>query len=392
MTKKRANVLNLGILFGGFGPSPITPAQREPLKPMASINNKEQLIELVSKKPFKLELGTSELCQDKDVVMAAMQSKNKSGTYLFLQLNESVRDNAEILRAALDNSDAPQVIFNAASSRLKSDYDMAVYAIDIDGLTMRYLSNELKNDVSLVSRALQKLQFITLTDVEENPTVKGLFTTAFSKNENANKLDELVELLPDELKDDDNFIKFIADKTIKVFDVISERLANNREFIKYVSSKIENGLRVASPELQDDDALVLEMVKQDGFNLIYASPRLKANRTIVIEAISNEPFALRDASQELKNDSSLVALAVLPMLRFAFDYPNATKAMTVGIAISTLVLAIGLGLGCALAVTASVSVAAGLATSAMTFFAVKASSDYPGVDNDKQNQASLIQA
>ena len=119
----------------------------------------------------------------------------------------------------------------------------------------------------------------------------------------------------------------------------SEELKADKDFMLAAVKQLGFALRFASDELKADKEVVLAAVKQHGFALEFASEELKADKEVVLAAVKQDGVrVLEFASEELKNDWSLKAAAMVPYFALVLEHPEASKAITLGLATSAIVM------------------------------------------------------
>jgi CxxC motif-containing protein len=172
----------------------------------------------------------------------------------------------------------PDIIFFAPDS-IKQNDEIALEAVNQNGIALQYLSEKFKNNKHFV-----------LTAVKQN----GL----------------ALEFVSDSLKNNREVVISAVVQSANAFRFVPDKFKNDRKIARVVVNQNPNLLANLSNELKNDKMLVLTAVKQDGLALMFASNELKNDRQVVLTAIKQNGSALEFASASLKADKALVAFAI----------------------------------------------------------------------------------
>ena len=198
---------------------------------------------------YVTHLINNELCNDRDVALNAIANNQ----YSLEMLSDDLRDNKEIVMAAVKNADGPfwdTSHFGCASERLRNDYEVAVEAVKNNYSAFRYMSDKFRNTYEIALAAV------------------GYYYNS--------------ELL-----------------------FASDELRNNREIVlAYCSRTTYNKIYA------DDYEIVLKSISSNGQSIKYASDRLRANREIVLTAVKKDGKALKYANRKYRNDLEIVSEAL----------------------------------------------------------------------------------
>lgn len=198
---------------------------------------------------YVTHLINNELCNDRDVALNAIANNQ----YSLEMLSDDLRDNKEIVMAAVKNADGPfwdTSHFGCASERLRNDYEVAFEAVKNDYSAFRYMSDKFRNTYEIALAAV------------------GYYYNS--------------ELL-----------------------FASDELRNNREIVlAYCSRTAYNKIYA------DDYEIVLKSVSSNGQSIKYASDRLRADREIVLTAVKKDGKALKYANRKYRNDLEIVSEAL----------------------------------------------------------------------------------
>ena len=117
------------------------------------------------------------------------------------------------------------------------------------------------------------------------------------------------ESIPNEFKNDPDFLLEIVAKKDKFFKYIPIELKQNINFMIKLILKKKSVMYDVSKELKENPKFMLEIIKQDGMFLHYGSQEIKDNDTIVTEAILQSGKALIFASERLSHDLPMIIIA-----------------------------------------------------------------------------------
>ena len=167
-----------------------------------------------------------------------------------------------------------------ASDNLKNNYDIAKMAIKNNGLSLRFLPNNYRNDHNIVKLAIHHSRAVILAYVSH------------------------------ELQDDADIVKFAIKKNILSYNFASNRLQNDHNIIKFAIF-IDKSIYSRIPLIQREHPEIAKIGILIGHeNLQYLSPQLRNIFEIVSCAIKKNPYELEYASIRLKNSPNIVKLAV----------------------------------------------------------------------------------
>jgi hypothetical protein len=221
---------------------------------LKAVGNNGMIIEniLIEKKKKSIHM----IINDHDIFRVAIQSNGLSLKFA----SDELKDSMEIVeKAVIQNGLALQY----ASDRLKDNKIIVNTAIKQNGLALQYASDRLKSRVKIIIRAV-KQNGLALQYVPEYIKTRAIEITGVAIRNN---------------------ISAINYSTIKLNDLprVSFLIYNyNVELIKYVDYDIKNNYDV-----------ILYCVKQNGLLLEFASEKLKMNKDIVIAAIKQNLLAYK---------------------------------------------------------------------------------------------------
>ena len=180
-----------------------------------------------------------------------------------------------------------------APEHILADKDFMIKAVKRNGFTLKYASDELKNDAEVVLAAINGGD-------EWGCSAKAL------------------EFASDELKDDKSIVMTAVSRHSEALCFASDRLRCDRDVVMAAVDQSGWALEYASDELRNDEEVVLTAIQGwDGvscnysFAIKHASEELKSNKEFMIKAIElTEGEAFAKASDALKNDKEIVLIAV----------------------------------------------------------------------------------
>ncbi|CAD7975875.1 unnamed protein product [Amoebophrya sp. A25] len=245
-------------------------------------DNEAVVTAAVSRNGIQLTCASDRLKQNKAVVLAAVRN-NGYALLCAMSVEEAERELHEAQGTTPPSSEAVPPNYSSSSSsptslstsssssstsassnqrswkNMRDDFDVVLAAVTQNGMTFRYASQRLKNDPRIVTAAvLQQPYAMRYASVEMRANRSVAF--AALDGVDTNDLALLLENL--------------------------------------------------SPELRDDEELVLAIVERSGRLLWAASPRLRGNERVARAAILNYPEAIAFVSRTTPNYSGLAWLAV----------------------------------------------------------------------------------
>ena len=185
-----------------------------------------------------------------------------------------------------------------------------IYIID-------YVSYKIKNDPDIILNIMTnndkiynfKLnhQFPCIRYILNNVSNNLLHNKDFIKSI-IEKCQEAFEYIPEDLKNDKDFIIELLDKGYtRILDYISEDLKNDKDFIITIIEKYDDFILFkTSPEIKNDFNVVKCSINKYGMSLEFASDNLKDNEIIVTMAIEKHIHAIIYASDRLKQDKTFI--------------------------------------------------------------------------------------
>ena len=243
---------------------------------------------------------------DYDVFYSGVSSKLLKSKQFVIELLKQVSSNVRISKLIKSNwnwLDYPATFW--------SDVEFAKVALKVNGSSLQYVSDILKDDREIVLEAVKQNGCALQYASDNFKNDKEIVFEAFKKYFNA------FQYASDDLKTDREFVFELA----TYFEQTSFSLVSNAVVLRLGSGNPAITLQFASDDLKGDKEFVLEVVKKNGYALQFASDNLKDDREIVSEAVKQNSYALQFASDKLKLDIELMSLAKLTIHEVDDDLP-----------------------------------------------------------------------
>lgn len=199
-------------------------------------NDKDIVIEIVSKYPSFYEKINNNLKDDMDVFLATLNSKKLEKRIMPLKhAGEKIRKNEDLVLLSISKN---SVSFKYADDTLKSNKKIALYAVGTNLYNMNYIDEAFKNDKEFMFSVISKYKVKALPYVEK--------TLLNDKNFVIILIDiigtPIVSFASDEIKDDREILKYCIENEI-------ENLKNNYYVsVDLVYSIIKNKLKIDDSE------------------------------------------------------------------------------------------------------------------------------------------------
>ena len=203
-------------------------------------NDKKFILNIILINPYILKHVNSEMKNNYDIVLAAVTCNIGYGEIL-LFASDKLKDNYDIVLAAVNHSGGE---LQYASDKLKDNYNIVLAAVNNNGNALLFASNNLRNNYDIVLAAV-------------------------------NNCDHALEFASYNMRDN--------------YDIVLAAVKHSGKELYYVSDR-----------LKDNYDIVLAAVNQCGRKLYHASVRLKDNYDIVLAACNTNPIAIQYASDRLK--------------------------------------------------------------------------------------------
>lgn len=119
-----------------------------------------------------------------------------------------------------------------------------------------------------------------------------------------------LKTLSEELRNDRDIVMAAISQNGYAVRYASDNLRNDKEIIETAIKNSKYAFQYASVELRADKDIVTHAIQKDGAALQYASNELCADRDIVMAAVNDKSYTLQYASPELRADTEVVLAAV----------------------------------------------------------------------------------
>ena len=170
------------------------------------------------------------------------------------------------------------IYYNESYNIIKgSSYKNLIFlAVKQGGFSLKFASNELKNDKIFILEIFEKYNI------------------------------NFIEYISDNLKNDKDIVLLSVKHNGYNLIFASINLKNNKEIVLEAVKKNGLSLQFASDYLKNNNEIVLEAVRKNGLALQFASNCMKNNKVIVYEAVREDMNAFKFASNNLKNDKNFM--------------------------------------------------------------------------------------
>ncbi|KAG2382703.1 hypothetical protein C9374_005283 [Naegleria lovaniensis] len=245
------------------------------------------------------------LLYDREVALAAVEMDGDA----FRVFSDVIRNDREIFMKAVKT--APQSI-NDAGDDIKNDRTMfindreiATLCIKRNSWSFNNVGDDLKNDREFVKDAIRygcSLSGMNQEFTSDKEIV--MMAINFSGGES-------IRYASDELKNDEECVMAAIQNQSSALRYIGDQFKSNKELVSDLLQ--ENGylFEELSDELKADKELLFTAISGSYSNaLMHASPELKADREVIMEAVRIQGHCLAYCATELKNDFEIVLEAV----------------------------------------------------------------------------------
>ena len=189
----------------------------------------------------------------------------------------------------------------------KDDYEIGLAAVSNWGQAIRFLSNRLRDDETIVALSAKDDPMGTnLCFASDRLKDSSSLVSLFLKRKNGNAY----QYASERLRDDEKLVELALNNGGSLY-FASDRLKDDEDFVSLAVGINGNNLGDASERLRDNENIVYKAALQDGNSIQYASERLRDNEKIVEASIINgSGLNIYYASERLKKDPKLGLLAV----------------------------------------------------------------------------------
>lgn len=225
------------------------------------------------------------------------------------------RANKDKFMELMDKSNRKGHLLKYASEKLKSDYEVGIFALRISkgnflSTPIEHVGEKLKRDPNFMLEAVNLYG--------ENYEAAGFSIRKYNiqllKSAISTK-PGMLAFAPWEFRDNENVLLSSLETECACWsnnsrlEFASDRIKKNKEIVSQIVKNCPCSLEFVLDNLNDDEELVFDAVSQKGRALEFASERLKDNYEIVKAAITKDGSALKFASERLKDNYDLVVIA-----------------------------------------------------------------------------------
>ncbi|KAG2382035.1 hypothetical protein C9374_005827 [Naegleria lovaniensis] len=241
--------------------------------PVEFMNDREFVLNHISKYGYGVNYASKLLQQDKEVVL-------KAAPYRY------------------------DVLFYAAEE-LRSNKEFVLEVVQVNGKTLFFASSSLKSDKDVALAAVRQ-NGLALKSVNKNTLHKHheIVEEAVKQNNSA------LRFVPTDLLKDHDFMLKMLKLTIPELSTFALFDNSNKELMMKLVRKCGVLLQIASDELKEDRGFVLDAVKNDWEALAFASETLRKDKHFILSLVSEDGRMLQYAASELKQDKEVVLAAV----------------------------------------------------------------------------------
>jgi hypothetical protein len=258
------------------------------------------------------------LMEDRDVIIALARMKQQPGLIsgeLFV-FPDSLSADKQAMQAVCSRY---PLVLKKASEELRDDRDVvlaAVKAVVPYNKAFLYASSRLQNDKEFFIAALKGSNWYTVSDLHGflpklSPLRKDreIAMVAIEQLENPDFSHILEELFGENLRSDREIMMMAVSSDGSVLQFASDELKADREIVKTACSRDGCALEFASLSLRADRDIVKAACAKNGCALEFASSELQNDKVIASAACASDGLALRYASGELQADQEIVKAA-----------------------------------------------------------------------------------
>tara|TARA_X000000368_G_scaffold279690_1_gene221858 strand:- start:116 stop:1513 length:1398 start_codon:yes stop_codon:yes gene_type:complete len=256
----------------------------------------------------------------------------------FQYMDEKFRDDTDIALAAVKNH---SLALSDVSDRLKADRDVVYAALSAsyNGDEMEFAAEKFKSDEDFVLGLLKERKFgvyehisselqgkkeiaLLAIQLSTNGFIFRLIPEIF-KSDRAfimealtpselypeNLQGRLIEFIPDELKADEELVKFALNRSNgAALEFASDNMKADKDLFLGLPI-LGLAYEYASEEIRSDREIFLRILEKENSvqHLRYAAKTIKKDKELILKAIKLQPWALTFADKSLHKDEDLIA-------------------------------------------------------------------------------------
>jgi len=263
-----------------------------------------------------LEFASESVCRDRQVVLAAVRKDGGALRYA----DSRLQADAEVVSCAV-RQDGLALEF--ASENLRSHADMVAEAVVQNASALRFASDCIRGDgnwlLSVMRQSSCFLFYHAATELRSDRTfvrkvlkLDGL-ALRFATEELANDPELLLEALgsrgqkwSSSANDEAPFSVEAGQRCGWVLSKAPKELLDDRAFMLKAAKQSSQALNFASERLRSDHSSVLEVVKTKGSSLQFVPQICLGDRGLVCQAVKKESSAMFFANEELREDTTFL--------------------------------------------------------------------------------------
>jgi len=230
--------------------------------------------------------------------------------------------------ARLEGIATGAVCFEDLDEASHDDSEMALAAVQRNGLMLAHASERLRGERTIVLEAIRNqpkaLQFassdtqgdreIVLEAVNEDPAALNFAAPSLQADREVvfravQAGGQSLKFASQDLRADPDVVLAAMRSAWRALEFADPALHSDRSFMLRAVRVHGSALLHASRELKGDRELVLSAVRRSGWALSCASEELRRDRTCVLAAVLNNPAALHFAAEELQDDPDFTSIS-----------------------------------------------------------------------------------
>mmetsp|Transcript_15078 Transcript_15078/g.32470 ORF Transcript_15078/g.32470 Transcript_15078/m.32470 type:complete len:444 (-) Transcript_15078:127-1458(-) len=200
--------------------------------------------------------------------------------------------------------------FRSASPEARNDKDVVMAAVSMDGMLLRWASDEQCDDLEVVTTAVKKSPWVLQhASARVRASREAVLQTVQGHG-------RAVKFASDELRGDRDVIMAALRMDGHAFQHASEELRSDKDFVLEALQYHSCTLEYASEELQADRDVIMKALHRQASEscvqtnvLIHASPELQRDPEIVLEGVKYSGSGMGYAAMDLKRDKDFVLRA-----------------------------------------------------------------------------------
>jgi len=244
---------------------------------------------------YNLQYVTSkELLHDRELIKLALSTHDQA----YMHIPEDLREDKEFIEQVM-SKEINTLVFELFPEKYKNNPDVALKAVTDDGYSLRYLSEQLRDDKKIVLTAVGKQPSAVEAaserlrdDIDVGKTLlkhESYIYSGFTK-------------LSDKVKNNAEIVLQAVARNGRCFDEINSEWRDNEELIRNtLNLEITTGGSMFNKE---------EKTKRSASCFMHISNRLKSKRDIALTASTLEGFSLEGSPEIIISDKEIIKNAI----------------------------------------------------------------------------------